>query len=488
MTSQEHSSSTQASAQPITEEALRALLEQYSGVLSATSVSDAVVVDAVEITSASDVVSASGTQAPVPATVRPTMSEFVLGSVLVLTDQLGERIVIDTSHVSPTTRTPESVFRPESEFGQLIGNEGFRQTRYLALGVSSDARKALGNGLEWFDDTTDAAGRAFWRVAGPVWNSRLLGPVRRPVQRWQVRGEAQVREWMLAGMVQEERSRVVAAASLNNLVTDSVSDITNSSEVQDLVQEVVRSQSVSMVTVILQEVRQRLISADIWVQGIFGTAYPSPLAGRSAYLDDLAVRRPQHTREAVSGSMAGFTAGFVTRFVALTIDILLLLLVYSITSATVTGTLQLFGLMGLASRFLTSGSTMATIVLILIAVSGLLIVSGYCVISWHLTGETIGDGLMGIQVVSPDGGPLSFGRSIRRMIGYFIAAIPLFLGFIWVLFNKQRRGWHDMIAGTYVVYDWPAHPDEAFLSANVARELAKDAAVVARENASQAEP
>jgi uncharacterized RDD family membrane protein YckC len=60
------------------------------------------------------------------------------------------------------------------------------------------------------------------------------------------------------------------------------------------------------------------------------------------------------------------------------------------------------------------------------------------------------------------------------MIGVYVAAIPFFLGFIWVLFSKDRRGWHDMIGGTYMVHDWPAKPDEAFLNEHVAAEIAED--------------
>jgi uncharacterized RDD family membrane protein YckC len=34
---------------------------------------------------------------------------------------------------------------------------------------------------------------------------------------------------------------------------------------------------------------------------------------------------------------------------------------------------------------------------------------------------------------------------------YVISIIPLFLGLIWVAFDAQKQGWHDKIAGTYVV-------------------------------------
>ena len=35
------------------------------------------------------------------------------------------------------------------------------------------------------------------------------------------------------------------------------------------------------------------------------------------------------------------------------------------------------------------------------------------------------------------------------------------LGFLWVLLDNQRQGWHDTLAGTCVLYTRPVQPDEA---------------------------
>ena len=32
-----------------------------------------------------------------------------------------------------------------------------------------------------------------------------------------------------------------------------------------------------------------------------------------------------------------------------------------------------------------------------------------------------------------------------------ISAMVILLGFVWILIDKKRQGWHDKIAGTYVV-------------------------------------
>ncbi len=44
---------------------------------------------------------------------------------------------------------------------------------------------------------------------------------------------------------------------------------------------------------------------------------------------------------------------------------------------------------------------------------------------------------------------------VLRFFAYIPAMLPLMLGFIWISFNKQRRGWHDYIAGTAVIHTRP---------------------------------
>lgn len=39
-----------------------------------------------------------------------------------------------------------------------------------------------------------------------------------------------------------------------------------------------------------------------------------------------------------------------------------------------------------------------------------------------------------------------------RYLAYFISMIPLFLGFLWVGWDKKKRGFHDMLSRTVVIY------------------------------------
>ena len=57
------------------------------------------------------------------------------------------------------------------------------------------------------------------------------------------------------------------------------------------------------------------------------------------------------------------------------------------------------------------------------------------------------------------GEPASTGQLIGRYFGYFVSMIPLFLGVIWVAFDKRKQGWHDKLAGTVVVKQVNSGPE-----------------------------
>jgi uncharacterized RDD family membrane protein YckC len=83
--------------------------------------------------------------------------------------------------------------------------------------------------------------------------------------------------------------------------------------------------------------------------------------------------------------------------------------------------------------------------------------AGYFVVCWSTTGQTPGDRLLHIRVCDADDfTPLSARRAVLRLIFLTLAAIPLFAGFLPILFDDRRRGVHDMLAGSVVVGTDPA--------------------------------
>lgn len=66
-------------------------------------------------------------------------------------------------------------------------------------------------------------------------------------------------------------------------------------------------------------------------------------------------------------------------------------------------------------------------------------------------GRTPGKRVMNLKVVKTDGKPISDLDAVIRYFGYYINTAVLLLGWIWVLIDSEHQGWHDKLAGTYVV-------------------------------------
>jgi len=66
-------------------------------------------------------------------------------------------------------------------------------------------------------------------------------------------------------------------------------------------------------------------------------------------------------------------------------------------------------------------------------------------------GQTLGMSLFNLHVVRTDGSYLDGGKAFVRFIGFLVAQLPLGLGLLWAAFDPNKQGWHDKIAGTYVI-------------------------------------
>ena len=70
-----------------------------------------------------------------------------------------------------------------------------------------------------------------------------------------------------------------------------------------------------------------------------------------------------------------------------------------------------------------------------------------------LQGRTLGMRLLKMRVIDVYGDRPSPARCAARCAGYLASAATLFLGFLWMGFDSEKRGLQDWLAGTYVVRD-----------------------------------
>jgi uncharacterized RDD family membrane protein YckC len=160
----------------------------------------------------------------------------------------------------------------------------------------------------------------------------------------------------------------------------------------------------------------------------------------AARLDDRAeqlVRRPPRSARPIY-------AGIATRALALAVD----------AGVTIVFFMSLVGVAALVSSLV--GSLRPAWVAGALLSSGWFILAGaYFVLCWSAAGQTPGMRLLRLRVLGESGGPLSTGRAALRLVGLLLAIVPMFAGFVPVLFTERRRGLPDYLAGTVVVYDDP---------------------------------
>jgi len=164
------------------------------------------------------------------------------------------------------------------------------------------------------------------------------------------------------------------------------------------------------------------------------------LRARAEQLDDRAekvLRRPTRAGHPVY-------AGVATRALALATDAALTIVIW----------MSLVGLGALISTLV--GSLRPTwLVGVLLASGWTLVVGAYFVLFWSSAAQTPGMRLLRLRVRGPTGNPPSIGRSLVRFVGLVLAIVPLFAGFLPILFTERRRGLPDLLAGTVVVYEHP---------------------------------
>lgn len=136
-------------------------------------------------------------------------------------------------------------------------------------------------------------------------------------------------------------------------------------------------------------------------------------------------------------------AGFIRRSMAFVIDGTLFSLISSALA------LSLFGMeyLLLAQQTTLSALLDWRILIFDHAIPALLVISFW--IAWMATpGKLLLDCRIVDAYTKQKARP---GQLVIRYMGYLISAIPLGLGFIWILFDKHHQGWHDKLSKTLVI-------------------------------------
>jgi uncharacterized RDD family membrane protein YckC len=81
---------------------------------------------------------------------------------------------------------------------------------------------------------------------------------------------------------------------------------------------------------------------------------------------------------------------------------------------------------------------------------GFLVALAYFAGLWAWKGTTIGGIVLNLKVVRLDDQPVTFAVGLVRSLAAALSVVVFFLGFLWIIFDRDKQSWHDKIAGTVV--------------------------------------
>ncbi len=136
-------------------------------------------------------------------------------------------------------------------------------------------------------------------------------------------------------------------------------------------------------------------------------------------------------------------AGFWIRFGAKLIDGLILGMV---------GGFIVVGVGALLFTSIDSGSEIGVVLNILIQAMSLMIGVGYTTYFLGRYGATPGKMMLGLKVVTSDGGSVSYARAVGRYFAEWLSAMILLIGYIMAAFDEEKRALHDRICDTRVIW------------------------------------
>jgi uncharacterized RDD family membrane protein YckC len=205
--------------------------------------------------------------------------------------------------------------------------------------------------------------------------------------------------------------------------------------------------------------RRQLVGLDVAIsraiQRLLGRDPDALPSGPQALVSDSRARieppEPGQARTKARFEVSGFYAGPVSRVASFAGDVVLATSAFTAGAAAVSWMLStVLGVtLGTAER---SGPFWAT------ALVGWLFL--YWWVSAAVAGRTPIMTLAGVRIVSRDGQPLRPRQAFVRTLVLPVSLLAFGLGGAWMVVDRERRGLHDRLAGSTVVYDWGGRPAE----------------------------
>jgi hypothetical protein len=184
-------------------------------------------------------------------TAMQALTRLCVGGMLELSDELFRQIAQwDETLPSPSSSHATSA---ESEMARL---------RHAAIGLLFASQEQL-----YYRTVTmgrRASATARWLTAGltPFQRLRVVRRGMREAEAFRMRGERVVEEWVRRGRAEEQQGRRIAQRTVEGVIDELLAYL----EADPHIRELIEQQSVGLASTVVDEVRERAVTADTWVE------------------------------------------------------------------------------------------------------------------------------------------------------------------------------------------------------------------------------
>jgi hypothetical protein len=183
------------------------------------------------------------------------LTRLAVGGVLLAVEQINKSFTeFEERSESPSTKIIE------------IPNQGdsSNEIRDGIIGLVFDVQNQIHGNLLGIDRITRKTAKATQNLIRPVTSSRFFNPLTRRFDHFVGRGEEVWSRWVDIGQQESRQSIAITARSMNDGVDVVIDQLAENPEVRELVQ----SQSVGLGGEIIEEIRERSVSADSFLEAL----------------------------------------------------------------------------------------------------------------------------------------------------------------------------------------------------------------------------
>lgn len=204
-----------------------------------------------------------------------SLSRFLIGTIGLGLEEFSERLdkweqrsnefdIISSPEIINYQDQPDKTINSSGLYIESIKSDSFRENlRFALIGLLIDSQDRI----EATSRIMQPIGSTLYRITRPIINTvgriPVIAPIRKGYSSLVERGEDEFNRLILLGRIEYQKSHQIAEIAIDDTFEETVDYLATNQEIQELIQ----SQSVGFAGEVVEEIRERAVSTDNFIDG-----------------------------------------------------------------------------------------------------------------------------------------------------------------------------------------------------------------------------